>query len=210
MAIDGTIYVGMGIFNAKYSIVESRQLLTEHGYSSEYQIVITAELYAIYEAVNIISRLPPSEYMVATDSSFALNSIKYLNCKKNFHVLLAGLIRNKILAMADNRYIVELSKVEAHKCDESALSASNQAANILAGIAATGIMWAPTVKPAIPEPDTAIPKGICGPCRKFSGKFRTPSLDDRNAIASENSLRTTHSTRSKTRKSPLYSTITPS
>ena len=67
--------------------------------------------------------------------------------------------------MADKGYIVELSKFEAHKCDESALSAVIQAADILAGIAATGIMWAPTFKPALPEPDTAVPKGMCGPCR---------------------------------------------
>ena len=137
----------MGIYNPSHGIVRAHQLITEKGYSEEYLTVNTAELYAIYEAVNCISHLQPGQYYIASDSFFAINSVKYLNSKKPFHLILSGLIRNKILALASKEILVEITKVEAHKCEESETSAGNQAADMLAGIAATGIMWAPTVKP---------------------------------------------------------------
>ena len=115
----------MGIYNPGHGIVRSHQLLTHKGYSQEYLTVNTAELYAIYEAVNCISHLPPGQYFIASDSFFAINSIKHLNSKKAFHLILSGLIRNKILALASKDILIEITKVEAHKCEESELAAGN-------------------------------------------------------------------------------------
>ena len=115
----------MGIYNAYHKISMAHQLLTHSGYSQEYQTVNTAELFAIYQAVNCISHLGPGQYHIATDSFFALNSIKYANSKKRFHLLHTGLIRNKILALLGQDITIELIKVEAHKCEDSELAAGN-------------------------------------------------------------------------------------
>ena len=85
-----------------------------------------------------------------SDSLFAINAISLGNAKKPFHQALADDIRKQVSSLRLQSKIVTFTKIAAHLPGPDPVNAGNHAADILAGLAATGTVIPPTVKAEMP------------------------------------------------------------